>query len=173
MNCCGIDPGLNGAVAYVSGNGSLVVYDMPTIELGGKRALDLPKLRSILRVPCAFTLLERAIPMTYTNKSGQKRGQSAAGSFTFGMGYGVLVGMLAAFEKSYHEVMPSVWKSKLSLGRDKRASLDQAAELFPDQAGLFLRLKDDGRAEATLLAHLCARVFEERQAPQAALAQIL
>lgn len=169
---CGIDPGLQGAIAFIE-RGKLVVYDMPTKAYYNKRKINPEKVARILKRRVDMVLLERAIPMTYTDKYGSRRGQGAAGSFSFGEGYGIIKGVLATLGHPYHEIQPSVWKAKLRLGRDKRESLGMAADLYPEEAGLFVRKKDDGRAEATLLAHLCAEVFQERVAPQAGLAQIL
>ena len=50
-------------------------------------------------------------------------------------------------------VRPSAWKMAMGLrGKPKAASRGMATELFPDFADQFRRVKDDGRAEAALIA---------------------
>jgi crossover junction endodeoxyribonuclease RuvC len=59
-----------------------------------------------------------------------------------------------------HTVTPAQWKFGVGLnavsGQDqkarKNASREKAIELFPQYADLFARVKDDGRAEAALMA---------------------
>ena len=51
---------------------------------------------------------------------------------------------------------PPSWKRLVGIppGRDgaKDAARSEAARRWPDKAGLFARVKDDGRAEAALIA---------------------
>ena len=48
---------------------------------------------------------------------------------------------------------PSAWKKSMGLiGKDKGASRQLATDLYPSWAAMFKRVKDDGRAEAALLA---------------------
>jgi crossover junction endodeoxyribonuclease RuvC len=57
-------------------------------------------------------------------------------------------------------VTPPIWKFGVGIDADpkadtkarKNASRARAIELFPDYAHLFARVKDDGRAEAALMA---------------------
>ena len=44
------------------------------------------------------------------------------------------------------------WKAALNLSSAKSASREQASLTFPDDAAQWARVKDDGRAEAALLA---------------------
>jgi crossover junction endodeoxyribonuclease RuvC len=84
--------------------------------------------------------------------------QGVASSFTFGMGYGIWLGVVAAFQIAYTQVTPQRW-TKLLLADmvkgDSRAVL-RAAQLYPAFAGQ-LRTKrgalELGRADALLLAH--------------------
>ena len=49
-------------------------------------------------------------------------------------------------------VIPRVWKGYFGLSSDKEQSRLKAIALFPDCANLFSRKKDEGRAEAALIA---------------------
>jgi len=50
-------------------------------------------------------------------------------------------------------VSASKWKRALGLSADKGASRRRATELWPAQSAMFARVKDDGRAEAALIAY--------------------
>ena len=65
---------------------------------------------------------------------------------------GVLLGVLASQNIPYTTISPTKWKKSFGLTRDKDASRAAATRLFPANADLFERKKDDGRAEATLIA---------------------
>jgi crossover junction endodeoxyribonuclease RuvC len=46
-----------------------------------------------------------------------------------------------------------VWKRALGVKGDKDVSRQRASALLPRHSGLWLRKKDDGRAEAALIAY--------------------
>jgi len=73
-------------------------------------------------------------------------------AFNFGCGYGQLLGVLGALGVRHESVTPSTWKRWFKLSRDKEESRAKAIQLFPQRAELFKRRKDDGRAEAALIA---------------------
>ena len=54
-------------------------------------------------------------------------------------------------------VPPSTWKKALGLSADKNASRQRAIETWPEHVRTFARVRDDGRAEAALLALFGAR----------------
>lgn len=137
MNILGIDPGRTGALAVLDTDSrSISVHDMPqtTIELHDM-ITELP-LISV----CVLEALHAGPQMGRT---------SVARMFE---DYGVLKGALAWRSIQVNDVRPSVWKPSLNLSRDKHASREKAMQIFPDQADLFKRAKDHGRAEAALLA---------------------
>ena len=144
----GIDPGLDGALAFL-GHESRVI-DMPTrtLEINGnsrRREVDLGGLWRILssvRECHAFVEKVHGMP---------KMGGSAM--FTFGSGYGALLMGLTAAAIPYTPVTPQAWKKRLlaGMGPGKGASIARACQLFPELAGEIG--KKDGRAEAILIAH--------------------
>ena len=150
----GHDPGISGSFAvYDMVEKTLVeVWDMPRSPdhafnaKGAANSIEryAPRIR--------FACVEDVGAMTYVNAYGEKRGQGAAASFAFGRYAGTVHGILAAFKISMFLVRPAVWKSIYGLSGDKNLSLKMARELFPDHAAQFSRKKDDGRAEAALLA---------------------
>ena len=73
--------------------------------------------------------------------------------FAFGQAYGLVLGVLAGLWIPTSTVTPAAWKKALKLNTGKDAARAKAAQLWPQMAGEFKRVKDDGRAEAALIAH--------------------
>src|SRR3546814_829098 len=137
----GFDPGGRGAVALLDDEGRLLeVHDMPYVD-GHVLAPQLAAVVSVGGVTHA--LVERAQSMP---------GQGVASVFRYGPGYGVILGVLGALQVSSELVSPAVWKRAAGLSQAKGASRRRAVELWPAHAALFARVKDDGRAEAALVA---------------------
>lgn len=84
--------------------------------------------------------------------------QGVSSMFRFGEGYGGLQGVLAALEVKTYLIPPSVWKNGLAglQSASKADSLTLARGLFKSHASLFARQKDNGRAEAALIAYYWA-----------------
>jgi len=141
----GIDPGKTGAIAMLyninehEDNNRLFIEDMPALdkEINGAVIADI--LREFTP---DFVYLEAV------NSFGMGR-QSA---YNFGQGVGILKGVMAALAIPYSIVAPGKWKRDMGLKRDKAAARAAATRLFPASADLFKRKKDDGRAEAALIA---------------------
>jgi crossover junction endodeoxyribonuclease RuvC len=144
----GIDPGQKGALAVISSSNGTVKSDdrwpMP------ESLRDLRSVLHYLRTLKATVVLEKAQPMP-------KQGVSSV--FSYGVGYGTLIGMLVAFEIPYHEVRPAIWKKEMLAGepdkKDKKVSIQVCERLFPDVnlfAGARSTTKSDGIAEAYLMA---------------------
>lgn len=144
----GIDPGIGGAVGIVFDDGGFAaVHDMPTLPTTtGRRQVDFASLAAILR-DCgpSFVLVERV---------GPRPNEGAVGAFAFGHTFGGILGTLAALCLSHDVIQPATWKRHAGIppGADKRASIATAARLLPEAVPHLTRVKDDGRAEALLLA---------------------
>lgn len=147
----GVDPGAAGAVAILDHNGQMVgITDMPTIKVRvGKtdRARVSPSLLSRL-----FEEGAQGIQMVVLEKVGGITGQSASAAFTFGYSCGLVEGVLAALRLPVALVTPQAWKKSAGLVANKGAARECAMRLWPAHAHLFARVKDDGRAEAALIA---------------------
>lgn len=145
---CGIDPGMSGAVGFVTEAGEFVdVYDMPTLPTTtGRRQVDAAELAAILREHSpTFAMVERV---------GARPGEGATGAFSFGHTFGSITAVLAALGLAHDLVQPAVWKRRAGIppGADKAASIAVCKRVLPGAAGQLTRVKDDGRAEALLLA---------------------
>lgn len=160
----GVDPGLRGSLALLEAKSKrlVAVTDVLIRMHGNKRQLDAEALAIYLEMftgRIAFAVVEDVSAMTYTDAEGKIRGQGAAASFSFGYSAGVIEGTLAALSIPIKKVRPAIWKTLLGLGSSKSESISLAKKLFPDHLQSFKRQKDDGRAEAALLAWFGADRF--------------
>lgn len=140
----GVDPGASGAVAWVSDLGHLIeVRDLPHVKGEGM-------MPAVLAAWLASP--DRRPIHAFVERVASRPGAGVAGMFNFGRGYGQIEGVLAALEIPVTLVTPSKWKGSLRIPADKSAARARAAQLWPGLAGTFARVKDDGRAEAALIA---------------------
>jgi len=147
----GVDIGATGALALLDEGGELLaVEDMPTLNDGpaGRRAVNAPLLAEIVTRWRA----DRA----FVEYVGARPGEGAVGAFAFGRSRGVVEGVLGACSVPAALIAPAAWKRLVGIpaGRDgaKDAARSEAIRRWPAQAALFARVKDDGRAEAALIA---------------------
>ena len=139
----GIDPGQTGAVAILHGTtGALIaVEDMPVID----KRINAAALGDLLDPEVDAMVVVEAV------HAMPKQGVSS--SFNFGHSLGVIHGVIGALALPQCNVTPQEWKKHHRLiGTAKGASRQRATELYPAHASLFARVKDDGRAEAVLIA---------------------
>lgn len=142
MMTLGIDPGATGAVAALDGDGGLLfVEDMPYLD-GHVLA---PQLAEVV-------LAGNGQRIAWVERAQSMPGMGVAGAFRYGAGYGCILGVLGALAVPTMTVRPNDWKRAAGLSADKGTSRRRAMELWPDHCGLFARVKDDGRAEAALIA---------------------
>lgn len=149
MTTLGIDPGAHGALAFFNANdGILDVIDMPTVAVKRgakmKNEISAQMLASIVRA----RRVERAV----LEKVGAMPGQGVSSMFAFGRGVGTVEGVLAALQIPIDYVTPQQWQKAVNMRAGKDGARARAAEIFPAYAHLFARAKDDGRADAALIA---------------------
>ena len=92
----------------------------------------------------------------YVEFVGARPGEGAVGAFSFGRARGVVEGVCAALGVSVTFISPANWKRHVGIkpGREgaKDAARLEAIRRWPAHAGLFARVKDDGRAKSALIA---------------------
>lgn len=149
----GIDPGLTGAIALIDTATKELrqVQDIPILQLKKKKRIDTYMLVQMLDSMARDTDLAVIEEVTASPQMG------VVSAFNFGFGAGLLHAAVAASSITIKLVKPSVWKPALGLSRDKNKSREKAMKLWPKQAHLFARKKDDGRAEAALIAWFGSR----------------
>jgi crossover junction endodeoxyribonuclease RuvC len=145
----GIDIGVTGGVAVLCASGELIkVHAMPCLADGpaGRRSVNGPLLASIVFASHATR--------AFVEHVSARPGEGAVGAFAFGRSRGLIEGVLAAAGVPCQFLTPACWKRTVGLppGRDKDASRAAAIQRWPARAELFSRKKDDGVAEAALIA---------------------
>lgn len=139
----GIDPGLTGALALVADGGLVDVVDMPVV--GG--AVDPYALAEVL---ATWGQVDRVA----VERAQAYPGMGVSSAFNYGAGWGAVLGVLAVLERPVVHIAASKWTRALGVvGKDKDSHRRRATELFPSFSTAFSRRKDDGRADAALIAH--------------------
>lgn len=145
----GIDPGASGAVAILE-NGKLIeVWDMPTVQVLAGKSVK----RRVSPEMLAAELRNWAAGTAFVEQVNAMPGQGVSSMFAFGESLGVIRGVLAGLAIPCHLVPPARWKKAVGVNAGKDGCRAKAAQMWPAQAGEFARVKDDGRAEAALIAY--------------------
>lgn len=134
----GIDPGAGGAIGMVQP--MVETWDMPATP---KDLADL------------FATFDPNTTMVYVEASQSMPGQGVSSTFKYGVGYGVILGVLAAYGFPHRLVAPSTWKRAMGVTKDKTETRRLAQQLFPTAS--LGRVRDHGRAEALLIAEFGRR----------------
>ena len=161
----GIDPGIYGALAAITDQGKIGVYDFDDVQA-------LIFLQSIRNDKCKAVI----------EKIHSMPGQGVSSMFGMGENYGRWIGRLEALGIPYDLVTPQRWRKAMfdsipatvpappgetPKEKQKRAnerskllkelSRERALRLFPEMAEYLKLKKHHGRAEAILLGEYCRR----------------
>jgi hypothetical protein len=138
----GIDPGKNGAIAFIDDNddSSARSFSMP----------DGPRLIADLLI----NISSGSDCMAAIEKVHSMPSQGVRSVFTFGEHFGIVQGILATLFIPMERPSPKTWQSVIvsppTNGDRKLVSLDYARRMFPHVD--LKRKKDHDRAEALLIA---------------------
>lgn len=153
MLVVGIDPGLTGAVCFLNPDGTVVFFDTPTVKIKSgksKKTRYIPEQMAEVLRGCGPTTSVVVLEFAST------RPKMAAGAIlSTGKGWGLWRGIAAGLGLAVEDVTPQSWKGGMlgkGIGGDKGASIRRACQLYPAAAAQLGRAKDDGRAEALLMA---------------------
>ena len=150
----GIDPGLSGAIAFVSDT-EIKVYDMPTIPIPwsrkGKRMVDTKFLH--LLIEKKGHILNESIETITMEIVHSMPKQGVSSTWTFAGSFFSALAVINMFDHEIKMVHPAVWKKQFGLiNMDKDASRLAVLKMYPDLISRLARKKDGGRAEAILIA---------------------
>ena len=150
----GIDPGLNGAIAFLdTEKGHLSIVDMPTLEVKRNNKAK----REVSPLGLAQIIMACSNPVgAVLERVGAMPGQGVTSVFSFGRSVGVVEGVLAAYHIPITITHPQAWQKAAGVRGGKDGSRQRAMELFPNYAGLFSLKKHDGRADAAIMAWYAA-----------------
>ena len=152
----GIDPGLSGGWALIDNSARLLdAGNFPTHQTrkNGKASTQLDG-RALADQLAAYRFDTTAFVEVVSSRPRQ------AGQFQFGINCGLLHGILHAHGIPFELVAPAVWKGIFGIKRSEDETKAEkktdarliAASLYPTHAHMFARVKDDGVAEAALIA---------------------
>lgn len=154
MIVAGIDPGKRGALA-VAGGVTLSAYPVPTMRVKGKEVPDYIRWRS------EWTLVMRQAEHVFIERVAARPGQGVSSMFNFGYVAGFVYGLVLANHMPHSFITPQSWKKVVGLsGSDGEESRRRASELWPSGIDLWARKKDDGIAEAALIAWAGRRILQ-------------
>lgn len=142
----GIDPGKDGAMAFIAPDETWVVPFSETDYVFELNALDT----------------ERYKVMCVLEHVGAMPGQGSVSMFNFGANFGFIRGLLSANKIPYELVRPQKWKKVFSCTSDKNTAIEVAKRLFPNvDLRRTPRCKGphDGICEALLMAEYARRVL--------------
>lgn len=147
MIVAGIDPGKGGALVLVLDNGGVATFRVPLVKMPKETPAWSEWARS-WTAALAF-----GIDAVVIEQVGAMPTQGTVSMFNFGNVYGFARALAYVSGAPIHYVTPSVWKGKFGLLKaDKSASREKARTLLPLLEPELRRVKDDGVAEAALLA---------------------
>jgi len=150
MIVAGIDPGKSGALFLYAGMHIRRTVPLHDIRVGSKTKTVPDYVRwgnewcdQLLRADHVF--IERV---------GAMPGQGVTSMFSFGYSAGFVYGLVVAAGKPHTFITPQSWKKIVGLsGSSGDQSRARASQLMPECASFWARKKDEGIAEAALIAY--------------------
>jgi hypothetical protein len=123
----GIDPGVNGGIAWIDEHGRACAEKMPDT------LADLWELIDNIAIGCTYYNRASCVK-AYLEQVASSPQQGVVSAFTFGRGYGNLEMALTAAGIPFERVRPQVWQKALGCMTkgDKNITKKLAQELFPD-----------------------------------------
>lgn len=174
MRFVGVDPGLSGGLALLNHDATRVkTWPMPvsTIVTGGKprREVNNHALASLVQ-DIVLSFDDNCVVTIEQVSASPQMGVTSA--FNFGQAYASVKACFAFFTMTNEHLIrvegaiPSRWKMFMKVSSPaatttelKRIARAKATQLWPRSRGEFELAKDDGRAEAALLAEYGRRIW--------------
>lgn len=145
MIVIGIDPGLKGGIVTMKDGRIIRADKMPVVKGDGSTWVDFGVIAKMLtNEKPDFVAIE---------KVHSRPGQSCVSTFTFGLGFGGILGVCAGTGTPYRLVRPQEWQKKAFGGMDKKLgkarSLLYVKQRFPECTPVHTH---DGLADAACIA---------------------
>ena len=146
MIIAGCDNGFSGAIALIQDDLRILgLYDMPVLQSGKTKEVDVSTLQTILK--------SQKISHLFIEKAQSMPGNGGRHMFNYGGSYFTVRTLVYMLNIPMTIISPVRWKRELlgDMSKDKESSIVRAIQLFP----MFkpLRKKDHGKAEALLIAY--------------------
>ena len=144
-----IDPGIGGAVALLI-DGQFAEVSPMTVsrKKSGRNEVDAGGLFDLMREWSHRALITNCL----IERVSAMPGQGVSSMFSLGDSFGTARGIAYATCERVEFAVPVVWKRAMGLSKDKAYSLTLARRAFPRARAFLARKKDEGKAEALLLA---------------------
>jgi hypothetical protein len=135
--------------------GTVTFLDVPCIELKGKNTPAWAEWHTAWSNALEFACVDLVmIELVTAGQNGVKQGVQSMFNFggTLRFAHAIALGVRPRPRVEF--VTPGVWKAKLGLlNSSKGASREKCRSIYPSTTHDLQRVKDDGRAEAALIAH--------------------
>lgn len=171
MRFVGVDPGLTGGLALLNHDASRVkTWPMPVtwITTGGRKRREIHLLELSQLVEDIVSSYDDGFIVTIEQVSSSPN-MGVVSAFNFGAAY-MAVKACFAFHSMVEEnrvivqgAVPAAWKRVMRLTADKDLCRARARQLWPRAYKEFELTKDDGRAEAALLAEYGRLTWQQRE----------
>ena len=146
MNIAGVDPGAHGAVAFLGDDP--ITHEMPSFKITkGKTQrtqIDIPAFINIF--------IENRPDHVFIEKVSAQFGNGASAAFSFGWNCSLVEVTMCALKIPFTYVTPMVWKKAMDCPADKDGARQRASQLLPHLAHCWELKRQDGVAEAALIA---------------------
>jgi Holliday junction resolvasome RuvABC endonuclease subunit len=142
MRVLGVDPGSVSAAFAILDFGhtpAAMVADVPVVD------------RQVNAAEWARFVRSANADVAVVEKVASMPGQGVSSTFKFGMGAGILRGVIVGAGLPIIDAVPTVWKKYFKLDSDPEKARALAIRRFPKLDGL-ARKKDHNKAEALLMA---------------------
>lgn len=152
MVFAGIDPGKTGALAILYPDDFVEFFDVPRNKLKGRDVPAYAEWQGVWSNALGLAGVEYVV----IEDVGARPGQGVSSMFKFGRSLGFIhaIALNVRPRPAIKFTTPAQWKGKLGLlNSSKGASREKAVSLYPSVESRLTRVKDDGRAEALLIAH--------------------
>ncbi len=174
MYVLGVDPGLNGGLTLLpipseeSHMWSYAYRVMPTTENDkGKREICVKEIISWFEYHLSDSFRHQ-ISLACIEQVSSRPKQGVVSVFTFGKGYGKILGLLEAHGIRVVEVNPRKWKNEILPGtdKDKDAAISYVYKHWPSMtlmASERSRVPHDGIADSVCIAEYGLRLLKEEE----------
>lgn len=156
MIVAGIDPGKTGALSIIFPTGEIQFFDVPLINLTKTKTVPAwTEWQDAWVSALDFAGVDLVvIELVTAGQNGKKQGVQSMFNFGGTLRFAHAIALTPRPRPRIEFVTPAVWKMKLGLlNSGKGASREKCRTLYPRSAPDLTRVKDDGRAEAALIAH--------------------
>lgn len=157
MKAIGIDPGINGGIAFLQDTTCIAVIPTPTKTYTVGTGKKQKKKKTVDEAEIGKLFRSFNPDVIYIEKVGAMPGQGVTSMFNFGFVTGIMYGIAGGIGCPIFDTRPQEWKNIILDGteKDKQAAIDFCYDNFPgiDLKATKRSKKDhDGMADAVCVA---------------------